>query len=86
MQISIKTVVSDIRGMYFIVNILISQISSMFIFNTIMNIIFFTQFRRGIDVLKSDNDMRDSQFSASICHIRKSHLIIFSAFLTTVRT
>ena len=63
MQISIKTAVSDIRGMYFIVNILISQISSMFIFNTIMNIIFFTQFRRGIDVLKSDNDMRDSQFS-----------------------
>lgn len=60
MQISIKTVVSDIRGMYFIVNILISQISSMFIFNTIMNIIFFTQFRRGIDVLKSDNDIRDS--------------------------
>ena len=60
MQISIKTAVSDIRGMYFIVNILISQISSMFIFNTIMNIIFFTQFRRGIDVLKSDNDIRDS--------------------------
>ena len=60
MQISIKTVVSDIRGMYFIVNILISQISSMFIFNTIMNIIFFTQFRRGIDVLKIDNDIRDS--------------------------
>ena len=60
MQISIKTVVSDIRGMYFIVNILISQISSMFKFNTIMNIIFFTQFRRGIDVLKSDNDIRDS--------------------------
>ena len=60
MQISIKTVVSDIPGMYFIVNILISQISSMFIFNTIMNIIFFTQFRRGIDVLKSDNDIRDS--------------------------